>query len=128
MGEYAEMLLDGSCDEWTGEYIGPAVGYPRSLDPDHYSNQQNKRQSSIRYNKAGLPSKASAANGVYQWLRNQPLTGAGKNTAYETRENRVIAKYGREVLHSDQGTRKIADIISKEHWVSFIKWVKENYK
>lgn len=43
MGEYADMLLDGSHDEWTGEYIGEAVGYPRSRDPNHYSNQKRKR-------------------------------------------------------------------------------------
>jgi hypothetical protein len=29
MGEITEMMLDGTLDEQTGEYIGEAVGYPR---------------------------------------------------------------------------------------------------
>ena len=31
MGEIAEMILDGILDEQTGEYIGEAVGYPRTI-------------------------------------------------------------------------------------------------
>lgn len=31
MGEIADMILDGILDEVTGEYIGPGVGYPRTL-------------------------------------------------------------------------------------------------
>lgn len=31
MGEIAEMMLDGTLDEQTGEYIGPPCGYPRTL-------------------------------------------------------------------------------------------------
>ena len=30
MGEYADMLIGGTCDMYTGEYIGEAVGYPRT--------------------------------------------------------------------------------------------------
>lgn len=30
MGDAADMLLDGTCDEFTGEYLGPGPGYPRS--------------------------------------------------------------------------------------------------
>lgn len=30
MGEIAEMILDGILDEQTGEYLGGAVGYPRT--------------------------------------------------------------------------------------------------
>lgn len=31
MGEIADMILDGILDEQTGEYLGEAVGYPRSI-------------------------------------------------------------------------------------------------
>jgi len=31
MGEYADMLIDGTCDFYTGEYIGEGPGYPRTL-------------------------------------------------------------------------------------------------
>lgn len=30
MGDIADMLIDGTCDMYTGEYIGEAVGYPRT--------------------------------------------------------------------------------------------------
>lgn len=38
MGEYADMLLDGSHDEQTGEYIGEVVGYPRTRQPGYYNS------------------------------------------------------------------------------------------
>lgn len=31
MGEIADMMLDGTLDEHTGEYIGKPCGYPRTL-------------------------------------------------------------------------------------------------
>lgn len=30
MGQIADMLIDGTLDMYTGEYIGDAVGYPRT--------------------------------------------------------------------------------------------------
>lgn len=30
MGEIADMMIEGILDEQTGEYIGPACGYPRT--------------------------------------------------------------------------------------------------
>lgn len=30
MGDIADMMLDGTLDSQTGEYIGKAVGYPRT--------------------------------------------------------------------------------------------------
>jgi hypothetical protein len=32
MGEIADMMLDGTLDAHTGEYIGDPCGYPRTLD------------------------------------------------------------------------------------------------
>lgn len=40
MGEIVELMLDGTLDEWTGEYLGPGPGYPRSRDPKHPSNMK----------------------------------------------------------------------------------------
>lgn len=31
MGDIAEMMLDGTLDSVTGEYLGEPCGYPRSL-------------------------------------------------------------------------------------------------
>ena len=35
MGEIADMILDGILDSETGEYLGEAVGYPRSAHDEH---------------------------------------------------------------------------------------------
>jgi hypothetical protein len=35
MGDAADMILDGILDEQTGEYIGPGVGYPRTMERTH---------------------------------------------------------------------------------------------
>jgi hypothetical protein len=34
MGEYAEMMLDGTCCEGCGEYIGGGDGFPRYCSPE----------------------------------------------------------------------------------------------
>lgn len=43
MGEIAEMMLDGTLDEQTGEYIGEAVGYPRTMQPGYYNSIKKRR-------------------------------------------------------------------------------------
>lgn len=48
MGEIADMMLEGILDEWTGEYIGEAVGYPRSADPDHPCNCDGSNDAPIQ--------------------------------------------------------------------------------
>lgn len=41
MGEYAEMILDGLIDEYTGEVIdGNITGYPRSKEKSKKHNKQ----------------------------------------------------------------------------------------
>lgn len=35
MGEIADSLIDGEFDYITGEYLGPGVGYPRSIHDKH---------------------------------------------------------------------------------------------
>lgn len=37
MGEIADMMLEGVLDEQTGEFLGEAVGYPRTRVPGHYN-------------------------------------------------------------------------------------------
>jgi len=111
MGEYADMLLDGSCDEWTGEYIGPAVGYPRSLDPAHYSN---KRRLTNGYSR-------NALQGLRKYARKH---GVGRTDV-------AIKKFAKEVLHRvDADTvamDKIASFISNHHFGHYMGWIKGNY-
>lgn len=37
MGDIADGLIDGSFDEHTGEYLGEAVGYLRTLEEGYYN-------------------------------------------------------------------------------------------
>lgn len=45
MGEYAEMLLDGTCDYLTGEYIGEPCGYPRTMHDSKPRRKTAKQKS-----------------------------------------------------------------------------------
>jgi hypothetical protein len=50
MGEIAEMMLDGTLDQYTGEYLGPGPGYPRSGNSFGFSRSKayNKALNKIR--------------------------------------------------------------------------------
>lgn len=52
MGDIADMMIDGTLDEQTGEYIGDAVGYPRTRQKGHYNTipfvKDNPAQAKIR--------------------------------------------------------------------------------
>jgi len=47
MGEYAEMMLDGTLDAVTGEYLGLDTGYPISNDPDWIGNKPHKKKKQL---------------------------------------------------------------------------------
>jgi hypothetical protein len=38
MGDIADMMIDGTLDQYTGEYIGKPCGYPRSIN--HHIKKQ----------------------------------------------------------------------------------------
>lgn len=42
MGEIAEMILDGTLDSVTGEYLGEPCGYPRSMTDGTYWSDKDK--------------------------------------------------------------------------------------
>ena len=48
MGEIAEMMLDGTLDCVTGEYIGGACGYPRTFEG-------RRRKSGYERNRESVP-------------------------------------------------------------------------
>lgn len=48
MGETAEMMLDGTLDSITGEYLGEACGYPRSTTDGTYWSDSEKLKKSSR--------------------------------------------------------------------------------
>ena len=42
MGDISEMMLDGTLDSITGEYLGDACGYPRSITDGTYWTDSEK--------------------------------------------------------------------------------------
>ena len=97
MGEIAEMMLDGTLDYETGEYLGKAVGFPRT-----------KRR---RYTK----SNSKHLNGLMKYLSSYDITH-GKAT-------RVIRNYAEEKGYSEGLTLKqIAKEIQKD-FNGFRRWV-----
>lgn len=45
MGDIADMMIDGILDMYTGEYLGDAVGYPRTRE--HMENTPQSRRNGI---------------------------------------------------------------------------------
>lgn len=58
MGECADMLLDGTCDYITGEYIGSPCGYPRTL-------QHGTSKRSMIQTKKQRPQYSEARNDIH---------------------------------------------------------------
>lgn len=64
MGEISEMILDGTLDQYTGEYLGDAVGYPRSRQDmnrrgpnEEFTDEERKRGIYAYFGKSGLTKK-----------------------------------------------------------------------
>ena len=74
MGEYADMILNGDVDMYTGEYLGEGDGYPRSDHGDRYYQRRRKYKYTIR---------------ELQEMTNESLGNLIKSKA----------KFGREKLH-----------------------------
>ena len=77
MGEIADMMIDGTLDYITGEYIGEGYGYPRTRQEN-----SNKAQSKL--------------NGIKKYLRKQGFNDSTK----------VINRYCKEVLNVSNNQMK----------------------
>lgn len=55
MGEIAEMLIDGTLDFITGEYIGEGGGFPRTYHGRREYSKRNKYQGVVNYIKSRFP-------------------------------------------------------------------------
>lgn len=66
-----------------------------------WDDSSRKGKAPVKYNKTGLATKRCSSNGVYNWLASKYWPGAGKHTAKSRIEDRIISRYGKEVLNSD---------------------------
>lgn len=112
MGEYAEYALQDEMESWQDEPTG-----------------KRKLGAKEGYNNRGIyDGKNRGHIGVITWLKNQPLAGTGPNTADSTWWEKILVRYGTEVLGINGKAKNIGKEISANHWVPFMKWVKETYK
>lgn len=111
MGEIAEMMLDGTLDEWTGEYLGPGPGFPRSRDPQHPSNMRDF------FNL--FPVQNNPRVGVEKWLSKKGCKDLGG----------VVRRYQDEVLHLEgiPKHKTICKHISSD-FPAFTKWFNSQTK
>lgn len=43
MGEIADMIIDGTLDMYTGEYLGDPVGYPRTKKKKYFKKKKKTK-------------------------------------------------------------------------------------
>ena len=68
MGEIADMMLDGTLDSQTGEYIGEAVGYPRTLGDTGYKyNKRYPKRGIVMYLNRKFPALSSSEHHAFCW-------------------------------------------------------------
>ena len=104
MGEIADSLLDGEFDYITGEYLGPGVGYPRTMERGEMFSMDE-----------GRTYRNNPVAGIQGWLM--------KKKCKEDPEV-VVRAYQDEVLHIE-GTPKYKTIckrISNTCFGEFMQW------
>jgi|GEM_PF-2140328 len=106
MSDIADMILVGILDEQTGEYIGEAVGYPRTAQPGFYNSMGRKKTYN---NQKAKPKKHKKLN-----LGGTHLIG----------RNVITEKYGKCIILDYVGKRGqksyiISDSEKNKHKVKF---------
>lgn len=116
MGDVADGILDGDFDEETGEYIGPGMGFPRSLARE----QRQKQHMYANYNKKNTTPTTgdNAIKGVKTFLEKQKL---------EKDWEIITAEYYREEFGPDSTREERCNYIQKD-FGKFVKWFKKTYK
>lgn len=105
MGEIAEMMLDGTLDQYTGEYIGPAVGYPRSLS----DRKRGKRYKQTKF------SDYQKMRGVMFYLHDKGYTNAEA-------AHKFIRKYAEEELQIELPSKRWVMAACMEIQKDFIRF------
>lgn len=92
MGDIAEMMLDGTLDEQTGEYIGKPCGYPRTFEKGYYNPiriKETSEQKEVRRIRKELAI-------LIQEKHKTCTTEKEKNKAVDDARQEINLKYGKE--------------------------------
>jgi hypothetical protein len=121
MGDIAEMMLDGTLDSMTSEYLGEPTGYPRSLDRDSpdYVNRWGKAK---KPKAAGYDPSRNAQFGAEHFIRHKMQWYKHLDGVHA-----IIRAYGEAHGVPSTKIKKISIEISK-NWPVFMTWFKNNYK
>lgn len=116
MGEIADMMLDGILDEQTGEYLGGACGYPRTLVKGQYNTIRDHTEHNATF-------QHNALHGLCKWLKNYGI----KN---DEEKHKLIREYAALINFIPPKKRtyvKTAVEIQKD-FTKFTKFVKDKYE
>lgn len=103
MGEIADGLINGDSDFYTGEYIGPGQGFPRT------------RNKSLKWEKRNYTySKDTAFKGLRKYLKRRLLITDITDTVNEY------------IPAADQSLKQKCLIIQNK-WGEFIDWINAKY-
>ena len=106
MGEIADMLIDGTLDFYTGEYLGLGKGIPRTKDK------------SLSWEKKDFKKNGQAAiNGVKKSLYNK----------LRIRDIDSVKAIVNEYMPGE-GTLKVKCLKIQNEWPKFCQWVNEKIK
>ena len=110
MGDYAEMTLDGTLDEYTGEYLGEGAGYPRTRR-SYARTDQNKM--------AGIYTTMRRA-GIYRKEHSRPLlVGFHPDKTAKDMSNKQLCLYATDHFHKfKKYINKIAEEIRNHEDIS----------
>jgi hypothetical protein len=122
MGQGADLILNGDIDEWTGEYIGPGQGFPRSLDPDHPCNQNKKSKYRVKVIPGGSNNLNFRITNIKHFMMRKGWTN--ENWADGLRE------YS---LHIGRPEKKVGKIVKhliecNTHFARFATWIDKKRK
>lgn len=122
MGEIADMMIDGTLDFYTGEYIGKGYGLPRTFDKSlpWEKKKINFRNRGKRFKQTNF-SQNQGINGVVFWLYDKGITNSEN-------AHSIVKLYseinGWEITKKKMVSKICAKI--QEDFPAFIKWYNEN--
>lgn len=106
MGEIADMMIDGTLDMHTGEYLGKGPGYPRTRDKSLPWERNRKKMSNVNRSKKGV-------NNFFTIIR---LEG-------EEARNEVIERF---LAEFPPPVKKDKYVHIQDNWKAFKKFVNKN--
>lgn len=125
MGEIADMMIDGTLDMYTGEYLGRGPGYPRTADRSLPWEKSRPAWSFVSFrNKKDSKEMFGVKSFIYQ-NRYKYLDTKLKDKMFDS----ILQRYAIEKL-GIEGTVSNQQIVTaiQSNWGAFKNWLLSTYK